>query len=92
VAEKVFQELALPTQVQRQRVSGLRFGDRTVTALMMALLMFRHVPMGFRSGTLRPLLASLLGEKEWAVGRMTYQLRRLRLKGLIEREPGSQRY
>lgn len=59
---------------------------------MIALLMFRHVPHGFRSGDLRPVLASLLAESEWNAGRMTYQLRRLRLKGLIERLPHSQRY
>jgi hypothetical protein len=36
----------------------------------------------------------LLGEKPGALtqGRMTYQLRRLRLHGLIARRPGSHRY
>lgn len=92
LGEKTFTELATPTQVKQQRVSGLRFGDPTVTALMIALLMYRHVPRGFSSRELRPILASLLAEPPWTTNRMTYQLRRLRLKGLIERQPNSQRY
>jgi DNA-binding MarR family transcriptional regulator len=92
LGEKTFRELASPTQVEKQRVSGLRFGDPTVMALMIALLMFRFVPRGFRGRDLRPVLAALLDDTEWTAGRMTYHLRRLRLKGLIERMPHSQRY
>jgi hypothetical protein len=39
-------------------------------------------------------LAPLLGDdpSQWTQGRLTYQLRRMRLHGLIERVPGSTRY
>ena len=49
---------------------------------------------GFRNRQLRPLLAQVLGLKESDItqGRMSYELRRLRLHGLIERIPKSHRY
>jgi hypothetical protein len=47
-----------------------------------------------RNRQLRPLLAQLLGisESQISPGRMSYDLRRLRLHGPIERIPGTQRY
>ena len=50
--------------------------------------------MGFRSRDLREHLAPLTGETpdSWTQGRLTYQLRRLRLHGLIERTIGTHRY
>ena len=59
-----------------------------------ALLVFRLLPRGFANRELREHLAPLLGEDPSALtqGRMTYQLRRLRLHGLIVRRPGSHRY
>jgi hypothetical protein len=58
------------------------------------LLVFRLLPRGFANHELREHLAPLLGEAPSALtqGRMTYQLRRLRLHGLIVRRPGSHRY
>jgi hypothetical protein len=49
---------------------------------------------GFRNRQLRPLLAQMLGSEEDQItqGRMTYDLRRLRLHGLIERIGKTHRY
>src|SRR5215203_1801468 len=71
-----------------------RFGDPLVLALFSVLLLFRLLPRGFRSRDLREHIAPLLGQdpSSWTQGRLTYQLRRLRLHGLIERVPQSQRY
>jgi hypothetical protein len=93
-SEAVFQEVTGPCRVGEQRASALRFGDELVQALLSALLVFRLLPRGFRSGDLREHLASLLGvdPSQWTQGRLTYQLRRLRLHGLIERAPASHRY
>jgi hypothetical protein len=62
--------------------------------LLSALLVFRLLPRGFANHELREHLAPLLGEVPSALtqGRMTYQLRRLRLHGLIVRRPRSHRY
>ena len=56
--------------------------------------MFMLLPMGFCNAELRAHVAKLLGyePQEYPVGRMTYDLRRLRLHGIIVREVGSNRY
>jgi hypothetical protein len=56
--------------------------------------MFRLQPRGFTNRDLRPLIAQLRGlpAEQITVGQMTYDLRRLRHHGLIERIPHSHRY
>ena len=94
MSEDLFREITNPKSVNDQRASALKFGDPVVFALFSVLVLFRVLPCGFRSRDLREHVASLLGEdpSQWTQGRLTYQLRRLRLHGLIEREKGSQRY
>lgn len=94
LTEEQLQHLNRPLQVGRQRVSALRFGDRNVQALWHAVLAFDLLPAGFSNSQLRSRLAPLLGitPEQLTRGRMTYQLRRLRLHGLIERIAHSHRY
>ena len=94
IGEEVFREVTQPIEVRGQRASALRYADPCVLALFSALLVFRLLPRGFANHELREHLAPLLGEEPGALtqGRMTYQLRRLRLHGLIVRRPGSHRY
>jgi hypothetical protein len=94
IGEDAFQQIHQPREVEGQRASGLRFGDPRVQALLAALLVFRLGPRGFTNRALREHLAPLLGlpVEEFRQGRMTYDLRRLRLHGLIERIPKSHRY
>ena len=94
VGEATFRQVTTPREVAGQRVSALRYGDTAVLALLSALLVFRLWPRGFRSRDLGKHWAPLLGQdpSQFTPGRLTYQLRRLRLHGLIEREAGSQRY
>ena len=56
--------------------------------------MFRLLPRGFANRDLRPILAQLLGVPAESItpGKMTYDLRRLRQHGLIERIPHTFRY
>jgi hypothetical protein len=76
------------------RVPGLRLGQQRSHALLSALPMFRLQPNGFTNHDLRPLIAELRGIPTDAVtiGQMTYDLRRLRLHGLITRIPHTHRY
>jgi hypothetical protein len=94
VGEEAFRQVTQPQQVGGQRAAGLRFGDAVVWALLSALLLFRLLPRGFANRDLREHFAPLLGEAPSTItqGRMTYQLRRLRLHGLIVRQPGTHRY
>ena len=60
-------------------------------ALFQALTAFTHLPRGFRNRDLRPHVDALLG-RPYSAAQMTYDLRRLRLKGLIHRIPKTHRY
>jgi hypothetical protein len=94
LAEDAFQAINSPVAAGRQRASGLRFADPRVHPLLQALILFRQLADGFRSADLRHHLAALSARDPEAISpaAMTYQLRRLRLHGLIERVSGSFRY
>lgn len=74
-----------------QPVPALRFGDTRVMALMAAIVGFAHLITGFDNKTLTGLMTSLL-DQSYTTKQATYDLRRLRRKGLIERQPHSNRY
>jgi hypothetical protein len=94
LAEDTFQAINSPVEIGRQRASGLRFADVRAHSLWHAIILFRQLAEGFRSADLRHHLAALSGCDPQAIspGAVTYQLRRLRLHGLIERLPHSFRY
>lgn len=94
IGEDTLDAVSQPIVVQDQRAAGLRFGDRRVLALMQTLCLFALSPTGFRHRDVRGDVAQLLGRdpETYAAGQMTYDLRRLRLHGLIERVPKSHRY
>ncbi len=94
LGEPAFARLQQPACQGDQRVPALRFGDPRVLALLQALCRFGHLPQGFRNRDLRPVVAALLGRdlSTYSRGAMTYDLRRLRLHGLIERRPRTHRY
>lgn len=94
VGEDVFREVTSPRQVGAQRASALPYGNELVLLLLQLLLLFRLLPCGFRNRELRVHWARLRGQapETSTAGQMTYQLRRLRLHGLIERRPGTHSY
>ena len=94
LAAGVFDQVTQPQVMAGQRAAGLHFDDPRVLALFTALCLFLTLPEGFRHSTLRTWMSQALGvaEDAYSAGRMTYDLRRLRLHGLIERIPHSHRY
>jgi hypothetical protein len=94
IGEERFHRVIRPTVHNGQRASALAFGDPRVLALLQALCLFALLPTGFRNADLRKSVAPLLGldPENYAPGKMTYDLRRLRLHGLVERIPQSNRY
>src|ERR1700680_4481015 len=94
IGEASFQEMQRPVSLNDQRAAALRFADPRVQALLHVLLLFLLVQGTFRHHDLREHLAPLLGQKpsQFTPGRITYDLRRLRLHGLIERIPKTHRY
>jgi hypothetical protein len=77
-----------------QRAPALRLGQPRVMALLSALTSFGHIPHGFTNQTLRQQIADLLGSDgtPYGTSQMSYDLRRLRQKGMIWRIPDSYRY
>jgi hypothetical protein len=77
-----------------QRAPALRLGQPRVMALLSALTSFAHIPRGFTNKILRKQVADLLGSDSTPYGtnQMSYDLRRLRNKGIIWRIPDSYRY
>jgi hypothetical protein len=94
IGEDALLKIAQPAVVEGQRVSALRLLDPVVQALLSVLVLFRLMPMGFSNKELRERLAPLLGldPSTLTQGKMTYQLRRLRLRGFIERIEETHRY
>jgi hypothetical protein len=94
IGEALWQDVVSPLTVQGQRVSALRFDDPRVQALFSVILLFVFQPQGFSNKDLREPLSQLLGLEPAKItqGRMTYDLRRLRLHGLIQRIPATNRY
>lgn len=94
VGEDTWNQVVRPITVGEQRASALRFDDPRVQALFAVLLLFVFQIDGFASHQLRRPLAQLLGVDPTTItrGRMTYDLRRLRLHGIIERIGRSHRF
>ena len=76
------------------KIPGLRLGQARSHALLSALLTFRTQFAGFTNRDLRTLTGQLRGlaPDSLTAGQTTYDLRRLRTHGLIERLPHSHRY
>lgn len=60
-------------------------------ALLSCLVLFRLLPRGFTNRDLRERIAPIYG-RELNPGQMSYDLRRLKLHGLIEQIPKTRRY
>jgi len=91
LASPAFERIARPSLVDGRRAPALRFGDPRVMALAGALAVTSNLIGGFSNKTLRPLVGALLGEP-YSQARCCYDLRRLRMKGLIVRLPRSNTY
>lgn len=91
LASPAFERVAQPTLVEGRRAPALRFGDPRVIALAGALCAVVHTITGFTNRSLRAQVTTLLGAP-YTANQMTYDLRRLRLKGLITRVPHTNTY
>ncbi len=94
VASQTVEHVVLPTKDEGQRAPALRWGDPRVMALFSALSGFAFCPEGFLNRTLRERVAALHdpGPSGYSPSRMSYDLRRLRLKGIVVRVRKSHRY
>jgi hypothetical protein len=91
IGSALFERIHEPYVREGQRTGAFRFGDLRAMALAGALCLSVHAVAGFTNKSLRGLVAGLLGV-DYTASQMTYDLRRLRLHGLIQRLPRTNTY
>jgi len=91
LASPAFERVARSTLTEDGRRSpALRFGDPRVMALLGALCVGLNA-LGFTNRSLRARVSHLLGVG-YTINQMSYDLTRLRMKGLIRRRAGTNTY
>jgi hypothetical protein len=91
LASPAFARVAQPSGEAGYSTGALRFGDPRVMALAGALSLLLARTVGFTHRSLRAPVTALLGQA-YSAGQMSYDLTRLRRKGLIRRLPHSNTY
>ena len=91
IGDDLFDRLHQPYIREGQRTGALRFGDPRAMALTGALCCVIHTVTGFTNRSLRGLVTGLL-DADYSTNQMGYDLRRLRIHGLIEKIPGTNTY
>ncbi len=92
LASPAFERIAHPSaDADGRRTPALRFGDPRIMALAGALCATLPAATGITNKSLRALMTGLL-HAPYTPGQMTYDLRRLRLTGLIRRIEHTNRY
>jgi hypothetical protein len=84
------ERVVLPSTHDGLPAPGLRFGEPRTMALLACLCSYTHIFAGLTNRSLRELIAGLI--PGYNARQMTYDLRRLRRKGFIQRIPRSHRY
>ena len=83
-------QVVSPSTHDGLKAPALRFGEQRVMALLSCLCSYHHLFAGLTNRSLRELVAAII--PGYNARQMTYDLRRLRRKGLIRRVEHSQRY
>jgi hypothetical protein len=91
IGSALFERIHQPFNHEGQRTGAFRFGDQRAMALAGSLCLVIHAVTGFTNKSLRGQVAGLLG-RDYSTSQMSYDLRRLRLHGLIERQSGTNSY
>jgi hypothetical protein len=92
LASPAFERIAHPSVEDGRRAPALRFGDPRVQALAGALAKTLTAAVGITNRSLRALMPALLGDGTYTASQASYDLTRLRAKGLIQRLPGRNVY
>jgi hypothetical protein len=91
IGSALFERIHQPYLCEGQRTGAFRFGDQRAMALAGSLSLVVHAVTGFTNRSLRGHVAGLLGT-DYSTSQMSYDLRRLRLHGLIERRHRTNTY
>jgi hypothetical protein len=92
LASPAFERIAHPSVQDGRRAPALRFGDPRVQALAGALAHTLVAAVGITNRSLRAQMPALQGGGTYTASQASYDLTRLRAKGLIDRLPGRNIY
>jgi len=95
ISASIVEKVVTPTlSDDGQRAPAIHWGDPRAMALLAAICGFSFAPEGFTNRQLRSRVGQLHdpGPRGYTAGRMTYDLRRLRRKGILIRLEGTHRY
>jgi hypothetical protein len=92
LASSAFERIAHPSVEDGRRAPALRFGDPRVQALAGAVAHTLTAAVGITNRSLRAQMPALPGGRDYTTAQASYDLTRLRVKGLIERLPGHNIY
>ena len=86
--------MPLPSQVGRSRVAGIDVNRPRMVAVLQAVVALSSIPAGLRSRELAAKIRELTGQSEAEYGprQASYDLKKLRGKGFVERVEKSRRY
>jgi len=83
--------LAKGGNVGRSHVAGIRLDNERMMRIVALLPRLAHLPNGFRIADLRDLVLNV-SQKSYATSQISYDLRKLRAKNLVDCLPGQKRY
>jgi len=83
--------LAKGGNVGRSHVAGIRLDNERIMKIVALLPHLAHLPDGFRIADLRDLISNVT-QNNYASSQISYDLRKLRAKNIIECIPGRKRY
>jgi hypothetical protein len=83
--------LAKGGNMGRSHVAGIRLDNERIMRIVALLPRLAHLPNGFRIADLRDLILNVT-HKTYATSQISYDMRKLRAKNLIECIPGKKRY
>lgn len=83
--------LAKPGSVGRSQTAGIRLDNERIMTLVALLPRLAQYPTGFRISDLQELLCKVT-QKNYTTSQVSYDLRKLRSKNLVDRPPGQRRY
>jgi hypothetical protein len=83
--------LAKGGNVGRSHVAGIRLDNERIMKIVALLPRLAYLPNGFRIADLRDLISNVT-QKTYATSQISYDLRKLRAKNLVDCLPGKKRY
>jgi hypothetical protein len=94
VSDETLENLPLPTQVGKTKVGGIDFTQPGMRRVAEAVMALSTAPTGFTAFELARKVRAMSGEAESAYGprRATYNLKKLRGKGMVRKIGTSRRY